>query len=224
MLLLFLYFLKSLAIRTEVRGKQPLQILVAQLHVLAGDGDEVEAVLLVQLLQANPVFLVDGAVAQVGDGALGVGSRIDLGEPAALLGDDGLIVAEDDHDELLERREILGVSFVLLRALVVDVSEKVGVGQVVLVVGWVAVVLGGDEAALHEVGPHGAALEQGVGALADPIGRGRTLLELGDPVVLAAERDQAADGRGPGAAALDVAAQELPSLAEPNGVDCGRGA
>ena len=113
------------------------------------------------------------------------------------------------------------VGVVLARPLVVDVGQEIRVVEVVLVVVGVAVVLRGHDVALDVVGPHGAALEQGVGGVAHKVRGALALLEGGNAVVLAAEGEQAADGRV--VAALDVAAQELAALGEADGVDGGRG-
>ncbi|WDK17012.1 hypothetical protein CGRA01v4_08295 [Colletotrichum graminicola] len=193
-----------------------VEALLGQPHVLAGDLAEAQATLAVQLPEADPVLLVDGPGAQ--RQALGA---VDLLEPGRLLGDDGGVVLEHDHDEVGQAGEVLLVPGVLELALIVDVGQEVGRLEVLLVLGGVgvAVVLGGHEAVLDEAGP-GVEAEQGHGALAEQVGVAAGL-ELDDAVVLTAVGDEGAHGGV--VAALDVAAEELAALREADGVDGGGG-
>lgn len=201
-------------VRAEEIGKYLGQDLVGELHVIARRGRELQAALPVEGAQADPVLLVQLAGAQ--GGAL---VADDVLEPARLLGHDGGVVLEHVEHEVLEGGDVAGVRLVLEDALVVDVGQEVGVLEVAIEVGGVTEVLGGHEARLHEGGP-GLAVEEGHGALAEPVGEAAGAV-VDDAVVLAAEGHEVADGRG--VAALDVAAQELAALAEAHGVDGGRG-
>lgn len=182
--------------------------------MFAGSSFELQATLSVKGLKADPVFGIYRARPE----RRGLGA-IDLLEPARLLGDDGGVVLEHVEREVLELGDVLGVGLVLEHALVVDVGEEVGVLEVAVEVEGVAEVLGGDEPALDPGAPR-VAVQQGHGALAEPVGR-RAGLVVDDAVVLAAEGDEAAHGRE--VAALDVGPEELAALAEADGVDGGRG-
>lgn len=204
--------IKASLVRAKEVDHGVVEDLLSNLHVLAGDRAELEASLAVELTEADPVLLVHLAGTQRGD--LGA---IDLFEPGRLLGDGSGVVLEHVHDKVGQLGNVFLVLGVLELALVVDVSKKVGVLQVGVVVLRVAEVLGRDEARLDHVAP-GVEAQQGHGALAQPVGVA-AVAELGDAVVLAAEGDQTADGRE--VATLDIAAQELAALGEADGVDGG---
>nr|POE94669.1 hypothetical protein CFP56_16906 [Quercus suber] len=207
--------------RPQELPERLLQHPVPELHVPAGHGAKHQAVPLVQRLEPQPVLGVQRALAQGGDdGAVGV-REVDLGEPAALLGDDGGVGVEQDHDEGAQGGEARRVRRVLDRALVVDVGEEGRVREVggvgARVAGGVGpVVLGGDDAGLHGGAP-GVAGEQGARGAAREVPGAAAALEGRDAVVLAAEREQRVDAQR--RAALQQAAQELAALAEAEGVD-----
>ncbi len=103
--------------------------------------------------------------------------------------------------------------------LIIDIRKEVGVLEIFLQIVRAAIVLGGHEARLDEVGP-GVASQERLRAPAEPV-CSAALLELADAIVLAAEGDEAAHRRL--VAALDIAAEELAALREADGVDGGRG-
>lgn len=178
--------------------------------MLARRGSKLEAALAVELPQTQPVLLVHFSRPQ--RDALGA---VDLLEPGRLLGHDDRVVLEHVHDKVVQGGNVLGVRLVLEDALVVDVGQEVGVLEVLVELLGVAEVLGGHQVRLDVLGK-GVAVQQGHGALAQPVG-GAAGAVVDDAVVLRSERDEVPDGRE--VAPLDVSPQELAALGEANGVD-----
>lgn len=116
---------------------------------------------------------------------------------------------------MIHSRQIFPVRRVLDLPLVVHIRQEIAMLQVRVQLFGVAEVLRRDEPLLDEARPPAPA-EERLPAAAEVVGRAAGL-ELGDAVVLAAEGDEGVDGRG--VAALDVGAQELPALREPQRVD-----
>lgn len=184
--------------RTKILRKSVDEHLLAQMHMLALRDEEIQPAALVQPLETDPVFPVEGSVLERLDFPLGG----DVAEPGALLGDGNGVVGEHVHGEAVELFQVRLVSGVLRGPLVVDVGEEIAVLEVGVEVGRVAEVLGGDEIALHDVAPR-AALQQAVPGAADPVAVG-AVLEFADAVVLAAEGEEVGHPRP--VAAFDVAA------------------
>jgi len=195
-------------------SERVVQNLVRQPHMVAWNSPELEPALMIELPQSKPVLRVQLAGPQGDD--LG---PVDLLKPSRLLGHDGRVVGEHVQRQVLQHANVLLVHVVLDRPLVVDVGQKVGVLQVLVVLRRVAEVLCGYQTGLHEVAP-GAALQEGHRAAANPIGS-PALLEGSDAVVLRAKGHEAPHWGV--VASLDVGAEELTALAEAEGVDGRRG-
>lgn len=183
-------------------------------------GPELQSILLIQLLQSNPIFLVYLSIPQVSNLAA---RNVRLRKPRALLWDNCLIIVKQIHDELIQTRQILCIRRVLLLPLVIDVGQEIRVLEVLIrgLAGRLvraAEVLRGHEVRLHPVAPR-VRLQQPDVRLAQPV-RSAADLVLGDAVMLAAEGDKVVHARH--VAPLDETAEELAALREAERVDCRR--
>jgi len=137
--------------RRKPRLKHVDQNLFTQLHVPTLGRLEMQAALLIQLPQSNPILLVYIPLSQLRHGAVGA---IRVREPAALLGNHRPIVLKHIHDEVFQAGQVRRVRGILVRALVVHIGEEIRMVQVFVgrgacrVVGRLEV-LRGDEVRLH---------------------------------------------------------------------------
>ena len=118
-----------------------------------------------------------------------------------------------DHDKVFQLGEVLGVRCILLRLLIVDLSDEPALLDVGVVVEGVVPVLSLHKEPLHEVRVD-AVVKQVPHQVTENVDLPGAVGEAEDPLVLGANRHEILDGRG--GAPLRHGAEELPALRKPN--------